>query len=157
MGDIHCPIPKKIIYENSPSSLFFATSRCIMQRGVKLQIQITPRSWSKKQNDCRVWISGPGGYFRRKKTVVQKSGATVPLKWTLFYIHTVPSIFKIWRNNLVTVSCSERTSGTAFSLRWQLNILELESPTITNPPPLFQPPEFVLQLRPRDSALQLAT
>jgi hypothetical protein len=35
----------------------------MMQRGVKLQIQITPRSWSKRRKDFRVCIGGPGGYF----------------------------------------------------------------------------------------------
>ncbi len=34
-----------------------------MQQGVKLQIQITPRSWSKRRKDFRVWIGGAGGHF----------------------------------------------------------------------------------------------
>ncbi len=32
-----------------------------MRREVKLQIQITPRSWSQKRKDCRVWIRAQVG------------------------------------------------------------------------------------------------
>jgi hypothetical protein len=45
---------------------------------VKLQIQLTPRTWSKRRKDFRLWIGDPGGYFWWD-TVGQKSGATVPL------------------------------------------------------------------------------
>ncbi len=63
MGDLHYPSLMRIVYQNSPSLQFFFTPRWMMQRGVKLQIQITQQSWSKRQKDFRVWIGDSGGYF----------------------------------------------------------------------------------------------
>jgi hypothetical protein len=39
----------------------------MMQRGVKLQIQVTPRTGSKRRKDFRFWIGDPGGNFWREK------------------------------------------------------------------------------------------
>ncbi len=83
-------------HKNSSSLQFFSTPpRCIMQRWVKLQIQIRPQIWNQKLKNVSLWIRSLGG-FDSWKSRAKKFRATLPLnlsiilstfRWATFWVH----------------------------------------------------------------------
>ncbi len=69
---ITCTFTIQVLWESCikalPTYNLFLTPLCMMRRGVKLHIQITPRTWSKRRKDFRVWIGDSGGHFWWEKT-----------------------------------------------------------------------------------------